>query len=399
MGDGTDNVVTGQTLIETDRGRETLDEGIGGFGETAAPGFAGCVRHGKEASVIKRASIADASPADSFIPDLCQPRAVLVAVVGAQMLALLLVLAQPLPAERFWPQLGLWTLAAQWVGLFGIAGLCGARQWLGRLSAGLAGVCAAGWLLALAAGSTFAAAALDLLPAGLSEFSRLLARNLLLTGLVAGAALRILYLAHAARSRERAHHQARLELLQARMRPHFLFNSLNTIASLAASDPQRAEEVTLALADLLRASLQAGDRLIPLADELALCQRYLAMEQLRLGDRLAVDWQVDALPEAALLPPLTLQPLLENAVFHGVEPAPGGGRIAVALRVPRPGLLDIEIDNPLAAGRAGAGLHMALTNLRSRLHGHFGSAASLTERVEAERHLVHLQVPFGGARR
>jgi len=327
------------------------------------------------------------------MPDLCQPRAVLAVVVGAQSLALLLVLAQPLPADLWWSRLGMWSLATQWVGLLGTAGLCAFRQMLGRLRAGVAGACALGWLLLLATGTTLAAAAFDWWPAAPDEFRRLLARNLLLTALVGGAALRTLYLAHVARTRERAHHRARLDLLQARMRPHFLFNSLNTIASLTVSDPARAEEVTLALADLLRASLQAGDRLIPLGEELELCRRYLAMEQVRLGKRLAVDWAVAQAPAEVRVPPLSLQPLLENAVFHGIEPLPGGGRIAVQVQQTAPGGVEIRVDNPLPESGAGAGLHMALANLRARLAGHFGASASLLVGTDGDRHTVCLRLP------
>ena len=348
--------------------------------------------------MVKPAIIADQrAPDGGFVPDLCQPRAVLAVVVGAQLLALLLALAQPLEADRFWPRLGMWSLAVQWVGLLGTAGLCATRPRLGRLPVPLASALAIAWLLLLATATTLAAAWLGLLPAGAALLGWLLARNLLLTALVAAVVLRLIYLRHAARMRERAHHQARLELLQARMRPHFLFNSLNTIASLVGSDARRAEEVTLALADLLRASLEAGDRLIPLADELALCRRYLAMEQLRLGDRLELDWRVGDVPAAARVPPLSLQPLLENAVFHGIEPLPGGGRIGLALSLPAPGVVQISIDNPLAAGRADTGLHMALVNLRARLAGHFGDAASLIEQTEGERHTVRLRLPFASA--
>ncbi len=345
--------------------------------------------------MAKRRIIADRPPADGgFIPDLCQPRAVLTVVVGAQLLALLLVLAQPLPADLWWSRLGMWSLATQWVGLLGTAGLCAGRRVLGRLPAGVAGAGALGWLLLLATCTTLAAAAFGRWPTASEEFPRLLARNLLLTALVGGAVLRILYLAHVARTRERAHDRARLDLLQARMRPHFLFNSLNTIASLTVSDPARAEEVTLALADLLRASLQAGDRLIPLSDELDLCRRYLAMEQLRLGERLAVDWAVVQAPAEARVPPLSLQPLLENAVFHGIEPLPGGGRIAVQVQRTVDGGVEIRIDNPLPSSGPSAGLHMALANLRARLAGHFGAAASLLERTDGERHTVRLCLPW-----
>ena len=346
--------------------------------------------------MAKPAIIADQqAPDGGFLPDLCQRAAVLAVVMGAQLLALLLVLAQPLEADRFWPRLGMWSLAAQWVGLLGIAGLCAARPGLGRLPAPLASGLAIAWLLLLATLTTLVAAGLGLLPAGAAALGWLLARNLLLTALVAGVVLRLIYLQHAARLRERAHHQARLEVLQARMRPHFLFNSLNTIASLVGSDAQRAEEVTLALADLLRASLEAGDRLIPLADELALCRRYLAMEQLRLGERLELDWCVGDVPPTARVPPLSLQPLLENAVFHGVEPLPGGGRIGLALSLPAPGVVEIIVDNPLAAAQTDTGLHMALVNLRARLAGHFAAAASLAGQPEGTRYTVRLRVPFG----
>jgi two-component system sensor histidine kinase AlgZ len=353
---------------------------------------------GGRAGVAKPAIIADQqAPDGGFLPDLCQPRAVLAVVVGAQLLALLLALAQPLEVDRFWPRLGMWSLAAQWVGLLGTAGLCAARPGFARLPVALASGLAIAWLLLLATATTLVAAALGLLPAGAAALGWLLARNLLLTALVAGVVLRLIYLRHAARLRERAHHQARLEVLQARMRPHFLFNSLNTIASLVGSDAQRAEEVTLALADLLRASLQAGDKLIPLADELTLCRRYLAMEQLRLGERLQIDWCVGEVPPGARVPPLSLQPLLENAVFHGVEPLPGGGRIGIALHEPTRDVLEIVIDNPLAAAQADSGLHMALANLRARLAGHFGGAASLVGRTEDARHTVRLRVPSGPA--
>jgi two-component system sensor histidine kinase AlgZ len=327
------------------------------------------------------------------MPDLCQPQAVLAVVVGAQLLALLLVLAQPLPEERFWPRLGLWSLAVQWVALLGTAGLCAVRPLLGRLPVSATAALAIVWLLLLAATTTVAAVAIDVLPPGGKALWWLLARNLLLTGLVTTVVLRLLYLQYLRRQRERAHHEARLEVLQARMRPHFLFNSLNTIASLTLSDPPRAEEVTLALADLLRASLQAGDRLIPLADELDLCRRYLAMEQLRLGERLAVDWAVTLAPMDAQVPPLSLQPLLENAVFHGIEPLPGGGRIAVQVQPTAQGGVEIRVDNPLPPSGPSAGLHMALANLRARLAGHFGAAANLIEGTEGDRHMVCLRLP------
>ncbi len=328
------------------------------------------------------------------MPDLCQPRAVLAVAVGGELLALLFALALPLDANRFWPRLGLWSLAVQWVGLLGSAGLCALGPSLGRLPIVMSSTLALIWLLLLTAATTLAAAWFGLLPLTGEALSWLLARNLLLTALVAGVVLRLIYLRHAGRERDQALGRAQLEVLQARMRPHFLFNSLNTIASLVASDAGRAEEVTLALADLLRASIEAGDRLIPLSDEIELCRQYLDLERLRLGERLTVDWQVDAVPASAQVPPLSLQPLLENAVYHGIEPMPGGGRIALRLHAPEHSTLEIVIDNPIAPRRPGSGLHMAMLNLRARLAGHFGDTASLVEVEESGRHRVRLRLPI-----
>lgn len=328
-----------------------------------------------------------------FLPDLCRPQAVLAVAVGGQLLAVLLALAQPFEPARFWPRLGAWSLAVQWVALLGITGLCAARPWLCRLPAVPAAVAALGWLLLLAAGTTLTAVALGLLPGGGAALGWLLTRNLLLTAMVGGAALRLLYQRHALRQRERAHARARLAVLQARMRPHFLFNSLNTIASLTATDPTRAEEVTLALADLLRASLQAGERLISLDEELTLCRQYLAMEQLRLGGRLQLDWPTATLPVDVRVPPLCVQPLIENAIVHGVEPLVHGGCVSVRVAALAPDAVEVRIDNPCGDGDDSGGLHMALANVRARLEGHFGAVASVREAVVEGRHRVCLRLP------
>ena len=344
-------------------------------------------------------SIAErAAGSGDFLPDLCRPRAVLAVAVGGQLLAVLLVLAQPFEPARFWPRLGAWSLAVHWVALFGIAGLCAVRPWLCRLAVFPAGTVALGWLLLLAAGTTCGAVVLGLLPSRGTTVGWLLARNLLLTAMVGGLALRLLYQRHMLRRRERAHAQARLAVLQARIRPHFLFNSLNTIASLTASDPSRAEEVTLALADLLRASLQAGEQPISLDEELTLCRQYLAMEQLRLGERLRLDWPDTPAPCGVRVPPLSVQPLLENAIVHGVEPLARGGRVSVRIAAAAHAV-EVRIDNPCTSSGNGAGLHMALANVRARLEGHFGQAAGLRATVVDGRHQVCLRLPLGSDER
>src|SRR5690606_35575629 len=121
----------------------------------------------------------------------------------------------------------------------------------------------------------------------------------------------------------------RLQALQARIRPHFLFNSMNTIASLIATDPETAEEAVLDLAEVFRATLNQWDPLVPLEQELDLCQRYLHIEQLRLGARLRVEWRIEPRARQALVPPISLQPLVENAIYHGIQPLSPGGTVQI----------------------------------------------------------------------
>ena len=129
--------------------------------------------------------------------------------------------------------------------------------------------------------------------------------------------------------------EARLQALQARIRPHFLFNSINAVLSLVRSDPQRAEAALEDMADLFRVLMRDNRELTPLEDEVALCRQYLDLEKLRLGDRLIVDWNVKSMPADALVPPLVLQPLLENAVYHGIEPSSEPGTVSINLFLSR----------------------------------------------------------------
>lgn len=160
---------------------------------------------------------------------------------------------------------------------------------------------------------------------------------------------------------------ARLAELQARIRPHFLFNALNSAIALVRVDPAKAEAVLEDLAELFRAATADPAAQVTLADELALAERYLAIEQVRFGARLRLRWTLDAGAAPARLPPLVLQPLVENAVRHGVEPAADGGDVAIATRSER-GRVVIEIRNSVVAGATPRpGLGVALANVRERL--------------------------------
>jgi two-component system sensor histidine kinase AlgZ len=188
--------------------------------------------------------------------------------------------------------------------------------------------------------------------------------------------------------------EARLQALQARIRPHFLFNSLNAVLSLIRRDPKRAERSLEDLADLFRTLMADARQFVRLADEIALLERYADIEQLRLGDRLRITWELDAAPSDALLPPMVLQPLLENAVYHGVEPGTGVGDVLV--RIERRGdRVLATIENPhLEAGGQRAGNRMALENIRERLALFFDAEARLETRIANGRYRVDIEIPY-----
>lgn len=218
------------------------------------------------------------------------------------------------------------------------------------------------------------------------------ARWWLLTILGSGAQMGYFNLHHRALSPALV--EARLQALQARIRPHFLFNSINAVLSLIRDDPRRAEAALEDMADLFRVLMADNRRLVPLESELALCRQYLDLEKLRLGDRLQVVWHLDNMPGDALIPPLVLQPLLENAVYHGIEPSDEGGAVVIDIYLARD-LVHAVLTNPYRKGSTHhAGNRMALTNIRERLALHFDYEASLASTVSEDRYQVHITFPY-----
>ena len=194
---------------------------------------------------------------------------------------------------------------------------------------------------------------------------------LLSAALVAGLVLR-------ARGKTPAATAARLIELQARIRPHFLFNTLNSAIALVRAEPAKAEALLEDLSDLFRHALMKQGEFVTLSDEIALAQRYLAIEQVRFGDRIQVEWALDPAAAAAKLPPLLLQPLVENAVMHGVEPSAEGAQIRISTQR-RGSTVVIKVTNTVPAGAGERGNGVALRNVRDRLsllhdvQGHFKS--------------------------
>jgi len=219
-------------------------------------------------------------------------------------------------------------------------------------------------------------------------------RNLGVSAIVTAIVLRYFYMQHDWRKQTRAHAHARLQALQACIHPHFLFNTLNTIASLIRFDPDRAESAVEDLAELFRASFRDVQRLITIQDEIDICQQYLRIEGLRLDQRLQVAWQIDNLPRDALIPPLCLQPLLENAVYYGIQPLPEGGVITIT-SVRDGNQLTIEIENPCVADiQKSRGLGIAQDNVRERLKVYFGGQGKLTIYQESNCYRASLRIPY-----
>ena len=206
------------------------------------------------------------------------------------------------------------------------------------------------------------------------------------------AASLLAYFSARARLQSPALAEARLLALTARIRPHFLFNALNAVLAVMRSEPRRAEAALEELADLFRVLMRENKDLVPFSEEIELARKYLDLERLRLGDRLQVRWDIESCPPDALVPPLMLQPLLENAVYHGIEPSEQAAEIHI--RIARRGeQLQIELSNPTAPGDH-AGNRMAQANIRERLSLYFDLEAGLETQVGDGRYRVRMTMPY-----
>lgn len=297
------------------------------------------------------------------------------------------VVARAADADAFWDEfIGLSALVQPAL-LLTLLVLCAASGWLGRQPY-RAGV---GYTLAL--GTLVPSLVAVWLGPALGGGPLVPPRGVALMAFLLGAGL-LAYFNLRARALSPAITEARLQALQARIRPHFLFNSLNAVLSLVRSDPKRAERALENMADLFRALMSNANQLVPLEDEVALTRAYLELEQLRLGDRLQLVWHIDKMPSDALIPPLVIQPLVENAVYHGIEPQPAGGEIS--LNVYRSGdKVHVVVRNPIAADPGHhKGNRIAMANIRERLLLHFDLDAQLKSEPMGAVYQVHIVIPY-----
>jgi two-component system sensor histidine kinase AlgZ len=337
-----------------------------------------------------------------FLPDLCAPAAVFGVVLIAELAAIALALARQPAWDLFFTELARTSLLMLWLALTTAATLCVLRARLARhplASASLLtmlAVLAVVWAVSEAVfwlGHYYGPErAGDWFPADRGFF---VSRNLVLGGILAAIMLRYFYVRHEWRRNVEQQAASRINALQARIRPHFLFNSMNTIAELTRRDPAAAESAVEDLSDLFRASLSDAQEMVRLTDELEITRVYERIERQRLGPRLQVHWATDDLPADARIPGLTLQPLLENAIGHGVEPLPDPGPIEIEGR--RKGdMLYLSVRNPLpvSALRKEPGNRIAVGNIRERLELAFGARANLSTAIDATHYEVSLRFPY-----
>lgn len=328
-------------------------------------------------------------PEQFVIPELCNTASLALLILFSELLVIALLFAG---GEVTWVQFGLLSLFVQWIAVMSAGALCVLRGWIVRLNLRLGASIAFVVVLLITLGVGLTAE--WVLNRGDGALERLFSQ-LVISTIVTGLALRYFYVQQRLRLQEQAELQSRIQALQSRIRPHFLFNSMNIIASLIAVDPDTAESVVEDLSELFRASLNDAGGQVPIDDELDLCERYLRIEGLRLGDRLQIDWRIEEKSDTALIPLLTLQPLLENAIYHGIQPLPEGGTILVELKYVDD-LVNVRIENPVppaGSPRESEGNRMALQNIQSRLGVLYGSKASLETLGDEERFVTTLQFP------
>jgi two-component system, LytTR family, sensor histidine kinase AlgZ len=347
---------------------------------------------------VRDVTTAAEHPVQIYLPNFCTARAVLVIVIICELTALVLSLARNEAALGFWTDLGLTSMFLLWIALCGASILCVLRDYLNRKSAAPASAIVLGLAVALVALVSAITHYLGSMGGGWnlpeSPWTFLL-RNCAIAFVVTALALRYFYVTHEWRHNVELQAKARVHALQARIRPHFLFNSMNTIAALTRSNPARAEEAVQDLADLFRANLSEKRNQIALSEEIDVARTYQRMEQLRLGDRLRVEWKIDALPADALVPGLTLQPLLENAIYHGIEPRPGGGTVTVTGEFNK-GMITVVVRNPLPEANLTVreGNRLALANIKERLELMYGERATVKSGRFDEEYIVTLRFPF-----
>jgi two-component system sensor histidine kinase AlgZ len=372
----------------------------------SVPSTNGVTKNQRPTSSKTRAADAD----DCYLPDLSTANAVVTLLLISQLVAVVLSLASDASTNEYFIELYKVSMLMLWMILTSACVLTLVRPVLARRGVVAATGFSLGLVLANIALVSEAVYWFGYYFAGSSSISssalfpqirwEFLMRNLAIGLLVSAAVLRYFYVAHQWRSNVEKEVKSRITALQARIRPHFLFNSMNTIAALTRTNPRAAEQAVEDLADLFRASLGNPGEAISLAEELEIARVYQRMEEQRLGSRLRVDWQLNDIPLATRVPSLTVQPLLENAIYHGIEPLEAGGVVTVIGKA-EGGMATITVSNPLSLTKQRdihQGHQIALDNIRQRLELAYGNKARLEIEQTADRFQVQVGFPLNVAK-
>jgi two-component system, LytTR family, sensor histidine kinase AlgZ len=332
------------------------------------------------------------------LPNFCDVRIIFMLVLTVELLAIVLAMTIPATSTAFWDHLAFVSMLLQWIALINAAVLCAARKLLRGFSAMME--MTAAFILMMLISLLFGVSTLQLNEwAQLGNPDTLLGENfmlrlLLISAVIYAIVLRFIYIQHQWKINLHAQARAEIQALQARIRPHFLFNSMNTIASLIAFKPDAAEKAVEDLSDLFRASLNERN-FHTLENELALTRSYLDIEKLRLGERLHIEWSIDEDVKNTEIPTLSLQPLAENAIYHGVEPSPDGGVISISARR-SDNRLELTVSNPVSGGRRqhSNGNQMAQQNIRQRLRLAYGKKAGFYINETKQLYSITLEIPL-----
>jgi two-component system sensor histidine kinase AlgZ len=344
-----------------------------------------------------------------LIPNLCRVQSLLILVVFAELLVLVLTLYSSKTPDQIWDAFGTGSLYIQWVVILIAFVLCRIRAWLARLGVYLAYLIA--YLVTIGIHLGIALCAQAFLSSNLQQNWdwHWVLKVQTIAALVSLLVLHYFYVQYRVRQQEQAELRLRVDALQSRIQPHFLFNSMNSIASLVDSDPESAESAIVDLSELFRASLKESGTLVALSRELKLCEGYLRIEKLRLGKRLQVNWVIKIPPERYAIPLLTLQPLIENAIIHGIQKRLQGGDLRIRVFSVADELL-IDVRNPLPDLPADSnditsddqnqntdrGNHMALDNIRDRLEALFPQKAKVSGQKLGAFYVSTLRIPLTG---
>jgi two-component system, LytTR family, sensor histidine kinase AlgZ len=332
-----------------------------------------------------------------WLPQFCTLPTLFALMVVAEIVALVIAMAPDRVARSWLSELAIASVFVQWIALLNAVVLCSSRETLERLPSRLGFVVT--WLLAVvttALGSAVVYSMDHALGFGLTAppgaIWRFSLGNAAICALIAAALLRYLYIRELWQERVHAAAKAQVDALQARIRPHFLFNSMNTIASLIRKRPADAERAVEDLSDLFRAALGTREMLGTLGEELDLIGHYLRIEGLRLGERLRLDLDLSSLPRELPLPPLLLQPLVENAVYHGIQRMPDGGTLRMR-GSNNAGMIEIVVHNPVPDDVAQPRNAHALANVRARIEYHFGDKGALIVQPARGEFTVTVRIP------